>query len=93
MYRIGLLAQQAPDGGLGAIVGAYMLVMVVAFILAVAATIFWIWMLVDVLASRRETNEKILWFLVIFLLHIIGALIYFFVERGKSGSVAAGHAA
>jgi hypothetical protein len=36
-----------------------------------------------------ETDEKILWFLVIFFLHFIGALIYYFVrhkERGRARS-------
>jgi Phospholipase_D-nuclease N-terminal len=52
---------------------------------ALLATIFWIWMLVDALMSPMETDEKILWFLVIFFLHFIGALIYYFV-RQKSRS-------
>jgi Phospholipase_D-nuclease N-terminal len=37
----------------------------------------------DNLSRTREptTNEKILWFLVIFFLHLLGALIYYFVRR------------
>jgi hypothetical protein len=38
-------------------------------------------MLIDALVSEPTTNDKILWFLVIFFLQIIGALIYFFVRR------------
>jgi hypothetical protein len=32
--------------------------------------------------DEPTTEDKILWFLVIFLLHFIGALVYFFVRRG-----------
>jgi uncharacterized RDD family membrane protein YckC len=71
-----------------AFVGGSMLVMAIIFLLALAATAFWIWMIVDVLVSKRETNEKLLWFLVIFLLHFLGALVYFFAARQRSGSVA-----
>jgi hypothetical protein len=46
-------------------------------------------MLIDVLTSRRETNEKILWFLVVFFLHFIGAIIYFAVARRGTGTIAA----
>jgi hypothetical protein len=40
-------------------------------------------MLIDVVVSRRDTNEKILWFLVIFFLRIVGAIIYFAVARKR----------
>src|SRR5262245_13258234 len=76
-----LLAQQ-PDGGdvLGDAIG----LMCVFWVLGILATIFWLWMLIDALMHEPTTNEKILWFLVIFFLHILGALIYFFVrKRGR----------
>jgi hypothetical protein len=84
-----LLAQQAPNDGAGAFLGGFIGVMIVVWILAIAATIFWIWMLIDVLTSRRETNEKILWFLVVFFLHFLGAIIYFAVARRGTGTIAA----
>ena len=60
------------------------------WVIAIAATIFWVWMLVDVLTSNKEPNEKILWFLVIFFLHIVGAIVYFVVARSpRTGGVAA----
>ena len=43
--------------------------------------VFWIWMLIDCLTSTMPTNEKVLWFLVVFFLHLVGALIYYFVAR------------
>jgi hypothetical protein len=47
------------------------------------ASIFWIWMIVDALLYEPTTGEKLLWFLVIFFLHFIGALIYFVVRRSQ----------
>lgn len=45
---------------------------------------FWIWMLVDCLMNPRvQGTEKIVWVLVIIFLNWLGALIYFFVGRGK----------
>jgi len=57
-------------------------------VLALIATIFWIWMLIDCLTSNLPSTEKLIWVLVILFLHVLGALIYFFVGRpGRSGGV------
>jgi len=77
-----LFSQQDAAGGL---VGGVLSMMLVFWILAIAASVFWIWMLIDALMNERTTNDKILWFLVIFFLHFIGAIIYFAVRRsGRS---------
>jgi hypothetical protein len=55
----------------------------VFWIIGLLATVFWVWMLVDVLMSSLTTQEKILWALVIILTNIIGALIYFFLVRQR----------
>jgi peptidoglycan/LPS O-acetylase OafA/YrhL len=45
---------------------------------------FWIWMLIDAAQNRRlDQNERIVWVIVVALLHFIGALVYFFVGRPK----------
>jgi hypothetical protein len=45
---------------------------------------FWVWMLVDAAQNRGlDQNEKIVWILVVALLHFLGALIYFFAGRPK----------
>jgi len=50
--------------------------------LAVLATIFWIWVLVDCLTKERsEGNDKVAWALFILLVPLIGALVYYFVRR------------
>jgi hypothetical protein len=52
-------------------------------LLGLVATIFWIWMMVDALIYEPTTGEKLLWFLVIFFLYLIGALIYFAVRKAQ----------
>jgi len=45
---------------------------------------FWIWMLIDAAQNRGlDQNERIVWVIVVALLHFIGAVIYFFVGRPK----------
>ena len=53
--------------------------------LVLASFAFWIWMLIHAIQNKRLTDtEKIIWVLVIALLHLLGALIYFFVGRPKA---------
>lgn len=48
-------------------------------------TIFWIWMLVDCARNPRlRGGAKVVWLLVVFFLHWIGALIYFFAGRSRT---------
>ncbi len=42
---------------------------------------FWFWMFFDALFKQSE--DKIVWVLVIFFLSFVGALIYYFVARKK----------
>jgi len=60
------------------------LVFIVGALIGLAVFAFWIWMLIHAITNKglRDT-EKILWVLVIFFLHFIGALIYFFIGRPK----------
>ena len=82
MSEILLLAQSSGNGVF--VFGGAMFIVLILIVLA--ASIFWIWMLIDVLASNMPVAEKLLWFLVIFFLHLVGAIIYFVV--GRSGRVA-----
>jgi len=87
MNTLVLLAQNDVSGG--SILGGAAVLMVVIWGLALAATVFWLWMLIDAVTNEPTTNDKILWFLVIFFLHFIGALVYFFARRSaRSGTVA-----
>jgi hypothetical protein len=61
----------------GAVVGIFVL----------ATFIFWIWMLVDCLQNPSlDGTAKIVWVLVIIFLHLLGAIVYFFVARQPRGS-------
>ena len=45
---------------------------------------FWIWMLISAIQNKGlNEGEKIAWVLVVALLHILGAIIYFFVGHPK----------
>jgi len=54
----------------------------VMILLAIAAFVFWIWMLVDC-AKRRFLNktEKILWLVIIVLAGLMGSIIYLIVVK------------
>jgi hypothetical protein len=85
-----LLAQNDPSGAAG-VLGGFAAFIFVVWILALLATAFWLCMLVDAVVSEPTTEQKILWFLVVFFLHFIGALIYFFVRKaGRSRTTAVG---
>ena len=50
--------------------------------IAILATIFWIWVLVDCLTKEpSEGNDKVAWVLFILLVPLLGAIIYYFVRR------------
>jgi hypothetical protein len=52
--------------------------------LALALMAFWIWMLISAVQNKGlGDGEKIAWVLVIVLLHLLGAIIYFFVGHPK----------
>jgi uncharacterized membrane-anchored protein len=54
-------------------------------VLALAAFAFWIWMLIDAITRiPSEGNTKLIWILVIIFTGVIGALIYYFVQRPKN---------
>lgn len=86
-----LFAQAAPDvGDVAGVFGGAMVLVAFFWVIGIATTVFWLWMLIDALANEPTTEHKILWFLVIFFLHFIGALIYLFVRKsGRTRSSAA----
>jgi hypothetical protein len=56
----------------------------------IAAFVFWIWALVDAIRvpddSQYQSGTKLVWVLVIVLLHWIGALVYLVVGRPPGGA-------
>jgi hypothetical protein len=52
---------------------------------ALAASVFWIWMLIHAITNKGlDSIEKLIWVIVILCLHFVGALIYFFIARPKA---------
>ena len=76
-----LFAQDNGGDAAGGLFTGVLSFICVVWVLVILASIFWLWMLIDALVNEPTTNDKILWFLVIFFLHFVGALIYFFVRR------------
>lgn len=47
--------------------------------------VFWIWMVIDCIKSDLRDTDKLLWVLIIFFFHFVGALIYLiFVKLNKN---------
>jgi len=69
--------------GIGVGLGIFFIVVVlVLIVLAILTTIFWIWMLIDCLTNNYvNPDNKLLWVILIFFTHIVGALVYFFAVR------------
>ena len=44
--------------------------------------LFWVWMLIDCATKESDQgNTKIVWVIIIVFTNLVGALIYFFVQR------------
>ena len=68
------------------------LILELFFLLAIFLSfLFWLWMLADCLArtdagfpNKNNSNEKLLWVLVIFATFILGAILYYFIVKRKT---------
>ena len=62
----------------GLIIGLVLLII----LLILASVAFWIWMLVDCAKRKfKDDTTRIIWLLVIAIIGIIGAIVYFFVVK------------
>jgi peptidoglycan/LPS O-acetylase OafA/YrhL len=69
-------------GGMG-VVGC--VIMALVAVLALASFAFWLWMLIDAITKMPSGgNTKLIWILVLVFTGVIGALIYYFVQRPKN---------
>jgi len=66
--------------------GAIACIISLVFGLVVLAMIaFWLWMLIDVITKcPSEENKKVIWILVVVFTGVIGAAVYYFVQRPKN---------
>ena len=57
-------------------------------VVGVGAFAFWVWMIVDCATRQfKDSNEKIIWVLVVVLLNWLGALIYFIAGRPRGSHI------
>lgn len=56
------------------------LILAAAGLLTLAGVVFWIWMLADCL-RHEEASRRAGWAILIAVLHVVGALAYFFGHR------------
>ena len=52
-------------------------------LLVLGSLVFWAWMIVDCITHETDPVSKIAWLLVILLVGIIGAPLYFFVRKAS----------
>jgi hypothetical protein len=65
-------------GGLGVLFALFFLP------LGLLSLVFWIWMLVDAAKNPGlDQSERVVWIIVVALLHVLGAIIYFIFGRPK----------
>jgi len=62
-------------------------IILVMILLSFFVVVFWIWALIDCLASRLTVAEKILWIVIIVFFHFIGALLYYIFKGVQSKEV------
>lgn len=57
-----------------------MLIPIIGIVLAALAFVFWLFMLIDAI-KHSQKDMKLIWVLVIIFTNLIGAIIYYFMER------------
>ncbi len=82
-----VLAQDATDAAAAAaatgMLAGWGIFIIIWWIIALAAFIFWVVMLIDVIKRTdwKDSNEKTLWIILVIVLGVIGALAYLFVIK------------
>jgi hypothetical protein len=82
MYAALLFAQDN-GAGLARMAGAGIGMILILWIIGLAAFVFWVWLIIDALVNEPTPADKILWFLVMFFLPIIGSIVYLIVRKGQ----------
>ena len=58
--------------------------LIIVSIFILLPSIFWIIALIDILKSDfRDTNDKIIWALVVIFLPVIGSILYFLIGKSQ----------
>ena len=72
------------------ILGLILFMPIVSIIIITGLFIFWLLMLIDAIKYSPE-KLKIVWVIVIIFTHIIGAIVYYFVEKRPRNKIKTGH--
>ena len=68
-------------GAIGKFFGGFLLLTIIAAIVGILASIFWLMMIIH--AATKPIENKGVWIIVMVLTGIIGAIIYYFVVKRK----------
>lgn len=64
--------------------GLWFFLLTFSIALGIGATVFWIWILIEILTRETdENNTRLIWTLVVIFTHWLGALIYLFARRSE----------
>ncbi len=77
--------------GFASIIAIFSFVLFVV-LLPLAGFAFWVWMLIDCVQRRfKDDTDRLVWVLVIVLLSVVGAIIYYFaIKRGMMRGAGSG---
>jgi len=66
------------------VMGLFFLVWAIMMIAGILLTIFWIFMIVDVVQRKfKNDSDRLVWILIVVLANWIGAAVYYFVIKRK----------
>ncbi|MCX6707959.1 MAG: PLDc N-terminal domain-containing protein [Candidatus Woesearchaeota archaeon] len=69
--------------GFGLVIGIFFIILMM-IALAIAAFVFWIMMLIDCIKRDfKDSNEKVIWILLMIFLHIFASILYYFIVKAK----------
>jgi hypothetical protein len=58
-------------------------IMLPMILFGIFSFIFWLAMLIDCALNETDSNERLLWIIIIIFTNFIGAVIYFFIRRAN----------
>lgn len=62
--------------------GLFGIFFLLVLVIGLVSTVLWVLAIIEVLTKESDQgNTKIIWLLVIFFGHILGALLYYFIRR------------
>jgi len=50
-------------------------------IITVAAFVFWIWVLIDILKNEFTGSNKLIWLVAVIMIPLLGMILYWFIGR------------